>query len=102
MWGKDEGGCGGEDKETKTEAEMDGLCKVYLREKELSGEGMQNRAVWTQPFTYIDPMKICGGRIRIYTIILLKSVCLSVDVRKLQVAILARSSREMLQTVRIV
>ena len=38
----------------------------------------------------------------IYTIILLKSVCLSVGVRKLQVAILARSSREMSLTVRIV
>ena len=37
----------------------------------------------------------------IYTIILRKSVCLSVDVIKLQVAILARSSREMCQTVRI-
>ena len=37
----------------------------------------------------------------IYTIILLKSVCLSVTVSKLQVAILARSSREMPQTVRI-
>ena len=39
----------------------------------------------------------------IYTIILLKSACLSVDVNKLQVAILARSSREMYQnqTVRI-
>ena len=35
-------------------------------------------------------------------IILLKSVCLSVGVRKLQVAILARSSREMSLTVRIV
>ena len=34
-----------------------------------------------------------------HTIILLKSVCLSVDVSKLQVAILARSSREMSQTV---
>ena len=38
----------------------------------------------------------------IYTIILLKSVCLSVGVRKLQVVILARSSREMYLTVRIV
>ena len=38
----------------------------------------------------------------ICTIIVLKSVCLSVGVRKLQVAILARSSREMYLTVRIV
>ena len=38
---------------------------------------------------------------RIFTIIILKSVCLSVVVRKLQVAILARSSREISQTVRI-
>ena len=38
----------------------------------------------------------------IYTIILLKSVCMSVGVLKLQVAILARSSREMSLTVRIV
>ena len=38
-------------------------------------------------------------RSNIYTIILLKS--LSVDVIKLQVTILARSSREMCQTVRI-
>ena len=38
----------------------------------------------------------------IFTIILLKSVCLSVGVRKRQVAILARSSREMSLTVRIV
>ena len=38
----------------------------------------------------------------IYTIILLKSVCLSVGVRKLQVAILALSSREMYLTVHIV
>ena len=38
----------------------------------------------------------------IYTIICLKSVCLSVSVRKLQVAILARSSREMSLTDRIV
>ena len=38
----------------------------------------------------------------IYTIILLKSVCLSVGVRKLQIAILARSPREMTLTVRIV
>ena len=38
----------------------------------------------------------------IYTIILLLKVCLSVSVRKLQVAILARSSREMSLTVRIV
>ncbi len=38
----------------------------------------------------------------IYTIILLKSLCLSVGVRILQVAILARSSREMYLTVRIV
>ena len=37
----------------------------------------------------------------IYTIILHKSVCLSVGVRKLQVAILARSSREMSLTDRI-
>ena len=36
------------------------------------------------------------------TIILLKSVCMSVGVRKLQVAILARSSREMSLTDRIV
>ena len=36
------------------------------------------------------------------TIIFLKSVCLSVGVRKLQVAILARSSWEMYLTVRIV
>ena len=38
----------------------------------------------------------------IYTIICLKSVSLSVDVRRLQVAILARSPREMSQTDRIV
>ena len=38
----------------------------------------------------------------IYTIICLKYVCLSVSVLKLQVAILARSSREMSITVRIV
>ena len=38
----------------------------------------------------------------IYTIILLKYVCLSVGVRKLQVAILARSSRKMSLTVRFV
>ena len=38
----------------------------------------------------------------IYTIICLKSVSLSVDVRRLQVAILARSPREMYQTDRIV
>ena len=38
----------------------------------------------------------------IYTIILLKSVCLSVGVRKRQAAILARSSRTMCLTVRIV
>ena len=38
----------------------------------------------------------------IYTIILLKSVCLSVGVRKRQVAIIALSSREMYLTVRIV
>ena len=38
----------------------------------------------------------------IYTIICLKSVCLSGDVRRLQVAILARSPREMSQTDRIV
>ena len=37
----------------------------------------------------------------IYTIICLKSVSLSVDVRRLQVAILARSPREMSQTDRI-
>ena len=42
------------------------------------------------------------GLLFIYTIILLKSVCLSVGVRKMQVAILARSSREMPLTVRIV
>ena len=35
------------------------------------------------------------------TIILLKSICLSVDVSKLQVAIRARSSWEMSETVRI-
>ena len=38
----------------------------------------------------------------IYTIICLKSVSLSVDVRRLQVAILARSPREISQTDRIV
>ena len=38
----------------------------------------------------------------IYNIIILKSVCLSVGVRKLQFAILARSSREMSLTVHIV
>ena len=38
----------------------------------------------------------------IYTIICLKSVSLSVDIRRLQVAILARSPREMSQTDRIV
>ena len=38
----------------------------------------------------------------IYTIICLKSVSLSVDVRRLQVAILARSPREMSQTDHIV
>ena len=37
----------------------------------------------------------------IYTKILLKSVCLSVCVSKLQVAILARSPQEMSQIVRI-
>ena len=42
------------------------------------------------------------GGCHIYTIICLKSVCLSVSVRKRQVAILARSSREMSLTVRIV
>ena len=53
-------------------------------------------------------MLICGlwrglrfGQL-IYTIILLKYVCLSVGVSKLQVAILARSSREMSLTVHIV
>ena len=39
--------------------------------------------------------------IHIYTIICLKSVCLSGDVRRLQVAILARSPREMSQTYHI-
>ena len=38
----------------------------------------------------------------IYTIIILKSVCLYVGVRKRQGAIIARSSREMYLTVRIV
>ena len=38
----------------------------------------------------------------IYTIICLKSVCLSVSVSKLQAAIIAPSSREMSLTVRIV
>ena len=48
----------------------------------------------------------CRQQIIIYTIICLKSVCLSVclsvSVRRLQVAILARLSREMSLTVRIV
>ena len=48
------------------------------------------------------PVSFSPGAGIIYTIILLKSVCLSVSVRKLQVAILARSSREMSLTVRIV
>ena len=38
---------------------------------------------------------------RLVFLILLKYVCLSVDVSKLQFAILARSSREMSQIVRI-
>ena len=46
-------------------------------------------------------MVILPTALFIYTIILLKSVCLSVGVRKRQVAILARSSREISQTVRI-
>ena len=37
----------------------------------------------------------------LYYLVLLKSVCLSVAVRKLQVVILARSSREISETVRI-
>ena len=48
---------------------------------------------------YILYMK--SDTFQIYTIILHKSVCLSVGVRKLQVAILARSSREMSLTDRI-
>ena len=36
-----------------------------------------------------------------YTIILPKSVCLSVAIRSLQAAVTARSSREILKTVRI-
>ena len=46
-------------------------------------------------------MVILPTALFIDAIILLKSICLSVDVSKLQVAILARSSREISQTVRI-
>ena len=49
----------------------------------------------------IDTVTIANVMLIIYTITLLKSVCLSVDVIKLLVAILIRSCREMFQTVRI-
>ena len=51
--------------------------------------------------TFVPPDQIKRYIIIICTIILFKHVCLSVDVSKLQVAILARLSREMSQTVRI-
>ena len=70
-----EKGLSGEEKERKTEAEVNGQCKcglegegtvgggegkddrgVDLREKGLSAEEMHNRAVWRQPVRYIDPM----------------------------------------------
>ena len=52
-------------------------------------------------FLIFQPLRLIAGQVGVicdfYTVILLKSV----GVRKLQVAILARSSREMSQTVRI-
>ena len=57
---------------------------------------------WLHPWiSHYFLLPLCTSFI-IYTIILLKSVCLSVGVRKLQVAILARSTREMAITVCIV
>ena len=46
MWeNSDEDGCGGEEKERKTEAEVDGQCKYGLRGEGTVGEKEQSRAM---------------------------------------------------------
>ena len=44
-----------EEKERKTEAEVDGQCKCKLEGEGLSGKETQNRAVWRQLVRNIDP-----------------------------------------------
>ena len=56
-------------------------------------------------FIFTGSCSVCGnypGRSRVIQLVLHKSACLSVGVRKRQVAIIARSSREMSLTDRIV
>ena len=43
-----EDGCGWEEKEGKTEAEVDGQCKCWLEGEDTIGKETQNRAVWRQ------------------------------------------------------
>ena len=50
----DENGRGGEEKERKNEAEMDGQCNLKsmdLREKGLPGEETHNRDAWSETLT---------------------------------------------------
>ena len=58
--------------------------------------------VFLSNYADLNMLYLSTGKSYIYTIILLKTVCLSVGVHKLQVTILARLSREMSLTVRIV
>ena len=59
-----EDGCGGEEKEKNTKAEVD--VNMDLREKGLSVEEMRNRAMWTSDkSTPHRSGKICSG-IRMY------------------------------------
>ena len=51
----DEDGCGGEEKEMKAEAGVDGQCKCGLEGKGTVGRGTHNQVVLRQLITYIDP-----------------------------------------------
>ena len=101
--------------ETKVKVAMEKRCFTYTRQQWTGKSPKQFLIDWIRkhlpksppPSFKKDNTEAISSRpgilfVSIYTIILLKSACLSVGVRKRQVAILARSSREMSQTVRIV
>ena len=79
------------------------ITRSYYNVQQICKQSHGLMGYWSISFLNVDS-KLYGRQLNltIYTIILLMSVCLSVGVRKVQVAILARSSRKMYLTVRIV